>query len=589
MGKEEYMEYYYTEEKNVQMLIYLMKAHGIKRVIASPGTTNVTFVASIQQDHYFEIYSAADERSAAYMACGLAAESGEPVALSCTGATASRNYLPGLTEAFYRKLPVLAITSTQHTGRIGQLCPQVIDRSVIQKDVAVMSVQIPLIHSEEDEWDCNVKLNTALLALSHRSGGPVHINLTTNYSRDFDIKKLPDFRVIRRIISENGFPEITANRVGIFVGAHAVWSQELTSAVDDFCEKYNGTVFCDHTSNYHGKYRVQFNLVTSQYKHYFETRKMDLLIDMGEMSGAYMGLSPKEVWRVNPDGQIRDTWKKITYIFDMKEVTFFRKYVALNESEQIKTMYYDECKQEYDMLCEKMPELPFSNDWVAKTTAPRLPKNSILHLGILNSLRSWNFYEIPETVTCFCNTGGFGIDGIISTLVGSALASPERLHFCVVGDLAFFYDLNAIANHNVRNNIRILLINNGCGAEFKNYSHFAAQFGDMANEFMAAMGHYGQKSSNLVKHYSTDLGFEYLCASDKEEYLENIDRFICPELTDKPMLFEVFTNYQDESDALKLINHIIEDPPSTTDRVKTVAKGILGDKCVKTLKRIVKV
>ena len=78
------------------------------------------------------------------------------------------------------------------------------------------------------------------------------------------------------------------------------------------------------------------------------------------------------------------------------------------------------------------------------------------------------------------------------------------------------------------------------------------------------------------------------CVQVIKEYLENIDRFTCPELTNKPMLFEVFTNYQDESDALKLINHIIADPPSATDRVKTVAKGILGDKNVKTLKRIVK-
>ncbi len=107
------MDTFYTAEQNLQMLIYLMKQHGIRKVIASPGATNITFVASIQQDPYFEIYSAADERSAAYMACGLAAESGEAVALSCTGATASRNYVPGLTEAFYRKLPVLAIPSTQ--------------------------------------------------------------------------------------------------------------------------------------------------------------------------------------------------------------------------------------------------------------------------------------------------------------------------------------------------------------------------------------------------------------------------------------------------------------------------------------------
>ena len=120
------METRYTDEENVLILISLLKRHGIHRVVASPGTTNITFVASIQQDSYFEVYSAPDERSGAYIACGLAAETGEPVVLSCTGATASRNYLPGLTEAFYRKLPILAVTSTQHLGRVGQHVAQVI-------------------------------------------------------------------------------------------------------------------------------------------------------------------------------------------------------------------------------------------------------------------------------------------------------------------------------------------------------------------------------------------------------------------------------------------------------------------------------
>ena len=102
-----------SNERSVQLLISLLKQHNIKRVVASPGATNITFVGSLQNDAFFEIYSCVDERSAAYMACGLAAETGEPVVLSCTGATASRNYVPALTEAFYRKLPVLAVTSTQ--------------------------------------------------------------------------------------------------------------------------------------------------------------------------------------------------------------------------------------------------------------------------------------------------------------------------------------------------------------------------------------------------------------------------------------------------------------------------------------------
>lgn len=582
------MNYYYTAEKNVQMLVALMKAHGIKKVIASPGTTNITFVASLQNDPFFQIYSAADERSAAYMACGLAVESGEPVALSCTGATASRNYVPGLTEAYYRKIPVLAVTSTQHLGRVGQLNPQVIDRSVIQKDIAVLSVQIPQIYCEEDEWDCNVKLNNALLALTRNGGGPVHINLATNYSDDFTVEELPDYRVIQRITLNAFFPKINANKVGIFVGAHNVWSEELTNAVDKFCEVYNGVVICDHTSNYHGKYRIQFNLIAGQTQHYFDVRKMDLLVDMGEMSGAYMGLNPKEVWRVNADGEVRDTWKAITKIFDMEEIEFFTHYISQKKEDKKNIDYYLECREIYDKIYTQIPDFPFSNIWIAQKTIKLLPDNSVLHLGILNTLRSWNFFEASPSIACYCNTGGFGIDGIVSTFIGASLAKSDQLFFCVVGDLAFFYDLNAIANHNIGNNIRILLVNNGCGTEFKNYSHFAAQFGEEANEYMSAMGHYGKQSRDLVRHYAQDLGFEYMMASTKEEFNDNIKQFVTPHITDKPMLFEVFTNYQDESDALNLINHIVEDALTPTDIAKKTAKNLLGEKNVKRIKQFIK-
>ena len=118
----------YTNEKNIQMLLYLLKENGIKKVIVNPGTMNMSFVTSIQQDDFFELYSCVDERSACYMACGMAAESNEPVVLTCTGATASRNYMPGLTEAFYKKLPIITITCTPHLGNIGNNIPQMIDR-----------------------------------------------------------------------------------------------------------------------------------------------------------------------------------------------------------------------------------------------------------------------------------------------------------------------------------------------------------------------------------------------------------------------------------------------------------------------------
>ncbi|HOT89090.1 MAG TPA: thiamine pyrophosphate-binding protein, partial [Bacteroidales bacterium] len=128
------MTKYYTEEKNAQIIISLLKKYGIKKVIASPGTTNMALVLSMQNDSFFEMYSSVDERSAAYIACGLSAESGEPVVLSCTGATASRNYVPGLTEAYYRKLPILAVTSMYDFSKVGHHIAQVIDRSSLQND-----------------------------------------------------------------------------------------------------------------------------------------------------------------------------------------------------------------------------------------------------------------------------------------------------------------------------------------------------------------------------------------------------------------------------------------------------------------------
>ena len=192
------MQFHYSQECNVQILLSLLKANGINKIIASPGTTDIPFVVSVQYDEYFKVFSCVDERSAAYMACGLADETGEPVVIVCTGATASRNYLPGLTEAFYRKLPVIAVTSTQPTERVGNLSPQLIDRSVSQKDVSVFKCNLQNIASKLDEWSVNIKVNKALSELKRHGDGPVHINLETSYNMNFNVKQLPATKVIRR-------------------------------------------------------------------------------------------------------------------------------------------------------------------------------------------------------------------------------------------------------------------------------------------------------------------------------------------------------------------------------------------------------
>ena len=581
------MEKGYTVEKNAQILISLMKKHGVRKVVASPGATNVCFVASIQQDPYFEVYSSVDERSAAYIACGLAEESGEAVALSCTGATASRNYVSGLTEAYYRKIPILAITSTQFTGRVGHNIPQVIDRSASMNDIQRLSVELPVIYSAEEEWLCCVKANEALLELKHHGGGPVHINLTTTYSNEYSCKELPEARFIDRICVDDTFPKLSGEKIAIIVGAHSKWEDRLTKLVDKFCEKYNAVVLYDHTSNYTGNYGVLANLITNQELYRPDCQSMDLLIHLGNVSGAYMTLYPDKVWRVNPDGEICDTFKKLEYVFEMKEEAFFNYYVTHAPNSSKNVTYAEEWKKEREKILSKIPDLPFSNIWIAQQMSKELPENSVLHLAILNSLRSWNLFDMAKSIRGYSNTGGFGIDGCVSSLIGASLANPEILYFGIIGDLAFFYDLNSIGNRHIGNNVRLLIINNGKGTEFRNYNHNAAKFGNDADKYIAAAGHFGNKSSVLLKHYAEDLGFKYYSASTKEEFLSNIEFFVSNKHYDQPILFEVFTSSENESDALKLVSRIDMGENQQTNVAKKIVKSILGESGVKTIKKII--
>lgn len=583
------MDKYYTVEKHTQILIALLKSHGVKKIVASPGATNVCLVASLQHDSYFEIYSSVDERSAAYIAVGLAAESGEPVALSCTGSTASRNYIPGLTEAYYRKLPVLAITSSQHLGRVGQNYVQVIDRSSPLADMVRESVTVDCVHTEEDEWACAVNINKALIALRKNGGGPAHINLVTTYSRDFSCKTLPDVKVITYVQNKKDMPSLEAYKhIAILVGVHRKWSDELKKAVEDFCGAYNAVVIANHASNYAGDYGYDPDLMNNMADYLPQMEKAELVIYIGEASRYPSKMKENAMWRVNPDGEIRDMEKKLTHVFSMDETEFFRHYADLKK-ETKNNSYARQWQAEYHNILKLVPELPFSNVWVARELSRLLPENSVFHLSGSNTARAWNFFPISKTIECYSNDGTMGIDGQVSALIGESLANTKRLHFGAVGDLTFFYDMNSLGNHHVGKNLRLLVVNNGKGAEFRIYSQPAAEFGDKADSYMAAAGHYGNKSPDLIRHYAEDLGYEYLTASTKEEFLESAKRFTVPEMTDRPMIFEVFTDSADESEAIYIMNHLASNTSGKTkDLAKNVIKSIAGDEGVAKVRKMLK-
>ncbi|MBQ8058637.1 MAG: 2-succinyl-5-enolpyruvyl-6-hydroxy-3-cyclohexene-1-carboxylate synthase [Prevotella sp.] len=568
----------YSNDKNALILLALMKKHGVKKVIASPGTTNIAIVGSMQHDDYFEMYSSVDERSACYMACGLAAESGEPVAIICTEATASRNYMSGLTEAFYRKLPILVIAGSHGEHTIGNLRSQVIDRTQSPKDTVRYSAFVNKISNKQDELHNTTIINKALIELKRHGGGPVLIDIVAS-PRGFDTESLPNVKAINYYQKEVSFPDITVGKIAIFVGSHAKMSEELTRTIDNFCSIHDAVVFCDHTSGYSGKYQVNFALVCAQKNYRSKLLSPDLLIHIGEVSGdTYTtgALKPKNVWRVSEDGEIRDLFNKIDSVFETNELSFFKHYAT---REGNKDSYLNSCKAEYQECLSAFPELGFGNIYVAKRLSAGLPENSVLHFGIFNSLRSWNFFELNPSIQSSCNVGGFGIDGAVSTLIGASLANPQKIHYLAVGDLAFFYDLNSLGNRHIGNNVRILLVNNGRGIEFRKKDHPGYAFGESADMYIAAGGHFGNMSKSLVKNYAEDLGFEYITASNKEEFEAVYARFVSEEPTEKPMIFEIFVDKANEIFNLDAVRHIkgINSPllEQISDKAKSGVKAFL--------------
>ena len=579
---------FYTNERNVQIVIALLKAHGIHRVIVSPGTTNMTFVVSIENDPWFHIWSSVDERSASYLACGMAAETGEPVVISCTGATASRNYMPGLTEAYYRKLPVLAITSTRGNYKIGHLIDQQIDRRNIPNDIAIESVTIPMVKDYEDERFCEIEANKAILALKLNGGGPVHINMYTRYSHDFSVREIPHVNTIyRHTIYDKEWPSIPHDgRIVVRIGSHADFTDEQTRAIDEFCATYDAVVCCDHTSGYRGKYEVHGQLVFGQQMWQSSLRNTNLCIHIGEVSGDQFCVNAKHTWRVSPDGALRDTFGNLRRVFMMHETDFFNHY---KKKDCNHTEYLDSLNKEIDEIKNKIPNLPFSNIWMAQQMHDKLPKGCEIHFGIYHSLRSWNFFKLPMGIQAKCNVGGFGIDGGVSSMIGASLSNSDKLFFGVFGDLAFFYDMNVIGNRHVGNNLRILLINNGKGNEFRNYGHPCFFLGDEADKYIAAAGHYGNMSNLLVKNYAENLGYDYLKAANKEEFISGIEHFLSPHIGDRPILFEVFTETDDESNALEtILNIVIDQKAQIKSNIKKAVKKVVGDKGIETIMKIIK-
>ena len=251
---------------------------------------------------------------------------------------------------------------------------------------------------------------------------------------------------------------------------------------------------------------------------------------------------PKEHWHVSPDGEVTDLYGSLTTVIEMDPFEFLEKIAGLLET---RTPEYPRIWEDY---CKAVPEPEFAYSEMAAVGAliKSLPEASVLHLANSSVVRYAQLYAVSPTVEVCCNRGTSGIEGSLSTAVGYAAAS-DKLNFVAIGDLSFFYDMNALWNANIGPNLRILLLNNGGGEIFHTLP--GLDMSESSHKFITAV----HKTS--AKGWAEERGFLYLRAENGGQLAEAMKPFTSPEAAERPVLLEVFTDKDEDTRMLKNYYH----------------------------------
>lgn len=589
----------YSIIENVRILVGLLKGHGIKHVVTSPGGSSIPIVHTVEVDDYFTCYSVIDERSAGYFALGIAQQTGEPVAVVCTSGTAACNYLPAVTEACYQNVPLAIITADKHPYYDKQLVVQVINQENMYQDKVKHSVTLPFkINNDEDFWYCHRLVNEALLELNHHGSGPVHINIPTIGSQiDFSVKELPDVTALNRVSYDSGaeqwqekIKELASFRnVLVVFGQHSPYSGCTVRHIEMFAEKYNCVLSVEHVSNLKCKGAVStYPVIETSPGYAAQVVPPDLVISLGgnlatyKMQGYLAQVKGKcRHWVVEESGYVKDPFKKLTDIFECTPAHFFEYFSESAPLESINDQSYYKAWEEL-LSGFKVLEMPFSNMYAAWGLSKHIPDNSLLHLSILNSTRHMHFFDLDKSIRVYSNIGALGIDGSMSSFMGQAAVS-DHLAFLMIGDLSFFYDMNSAGLKHVGRNVRVLLVNNSGASEFHFY---------IGEENIPTLDEYiSVRHKSTAKGWVESCGFKYLSASTQEEFDEAIVEFTS-EKSDSPILLEVFTDMKKDAEItheLYSLNEHKDSVNSKKQKVKKMASVVIGEKRVEKATKIVKI
>ncbi len=469
-----------STKKSVQYLHKFCKDLAIQSWVFSPGSRNAPLTLTFCNDEYFNCTSIVDERSAAFIAMGKALAIQKCVAMSCTSGSAALNYAPAIAEAFYQKIPLLIVTSDRPQKWIGNGEGQSINQVGVFRNYIVSSYHINETDTEEEIIEVFEKL---AVDLNNGIKGPIHLNLAFDEplydSIDENPVEINFYEEQKPIDTEIDFEKLSKEwnhyeNIMILCGQN-VKDEKLEVQLKYINDDSRVIVLTESLSNLNDfKYVNCIDRTLSKVDDDNEL-KPQLVVTIGEaivskkIKHYLRNISELSHWHISENGESMDIFEKLDRVIVSKVDCFFRELIKRIDFDSVSL--FKSKWQQCSFLAEEnhnqfLGSVAWSDLKVFSILHELIPDGISLHVGNSSPIRYMQLFNAIATINVYGNRGVSGIDGCTSTALGFSSES-ETHNLLIVGDLSFVYDVNAFWNQIIKDNLKIIVINNGGGGIFR--------------------------------------------------------------------------------------------------------------------------
>lgn len=546
---------------SVVQLVSLCAAHGVGHAILSPGSRCAPLTLAFARHPKIHTRTISDERSAAFIALGMAQQLQKPVVLVCTSGSACLNYYPAIAEAYFQQIPLLVLTADRPPEWIDQYDGQTIFQENVFGKHVKGSFSLPTESSSpETSWHARRVTNEAVQLTQSFPKGPVHINIplrepfypAQNEVLDFDESGFVKLSTAQVSLSTDTRKKITDilpqyRRILVLCGQQRP-NPKIQSLLDSLAKKNKLVVLSDTISN------CQSDETICLHDHWLANENIhtdlqpDLILSFGmsiisKSLKLFLRKSQADHWHVQPDGKAKDTFRRLSRILSSDVEAFLDWFAGVCPSSD--PDFITNWRSLESQVKRKLPEILQAADFgeypAMSEVLKRIPPFSKVHVANSMAVRYLNFLG-KRSQEVICNRGTSGIDGSNSTAVGCTFTTKEPVTL-LTGDMAFFYDRNAFWHNYSMPNLRIILFNNHAGGIFRLIEGPSKQ-PELAEYFETKQALNGR---GLAKEFD----FDYQAARSREELVKALDTFYTPSI--KPRLIEIESQSSENASILATV------------------------------------